>query len=175
VTLLRSWRWNELWWWKFLLEACVAPGRLPVGWVCSVAARWLSRYSLLCKDNILCNNVYLINTSVFYIHILAVCMTTWSWAYIRCAPGFGLKTGCDKQVPPHVRYGTACLPIRYAIGCVSCSVEWGWLLSLWSNFVTFCVNCLNYKVPKGPLCVRNLSTTSRTSCRETVAKCDILL
>jgi hypothetical protein len=33
-------------------------------------------------------------------------------------------------VPPHVRYGMACLLIRYAIGCVSCSVEWGWLLSV---------------------------------------------
>jgi hypothetical protein len=35
-----------------------------------------------------------------------------------------------QHVPPRVRYGTACLLIRYAIGCVSCSVEWGWLLSL---------------------------------------------
>jgi hypothetical protein len=35
-----------------------------------------------------------------------------------------------QHVPPHVRYGTACLLIRYAIGCVSCSVEWRWLLSL---------------------------------------------
>jgi hypothetical protein len=34
------------------------------------------------------------------------------------------------HVPPRVRYGTACLLIRYAIGCVSCSVEWGWLLSV---------------------------------------------
>jgi hypothetical protein len=35
-----------------------------------------------------------------------------------------------QHVPPHVRYGTACLLIRYAIGCVSCSIEWRWLLSL---------------------------------------------
>jgi hypothetical protein len=35
-----------------------------------------------------------------------------------------------QHVPPRVRYGTACLLIRYAIGCVSCSVELGWLLSL---------------------------------------------
>jgi hypothetical protein len=27
-----------------------------------------------------------------------------------------------QHVPPCVRYGTACLLIRYAIGCVSCSV-----------------------------------------------------
>jgi hypothetical protein len=35
-----------------------------------------------------------------------------------------------QQVLPRVRYGMACLLIRYAIDCVSCSVEWGWLLSL---------------------------------------------
>jgi hypothetical protein len=31
-----------------------------------------------------------------------------------------------QHVPPRVRYGTACLLISYPIGCVSCSVEWGW-------------------------------------------------
>jgi hypothetical protein len=31
-----------------------------------------------------------------------------------------------QHVPPYFQYGTACLLIRYAIGCVSCSVEWGW-------------------------------------------------
>jgi hypothetical protein len=41
-----------------------------------------------------------------------------------------------QHMPPRVRYGTACLLIRYAIGCVSCSVEWRWLLSLWPIFVT---------------------------------------
>jgi hypothetical protein len=35
-----------------------------------------------------------------------------------------------QHVTPRVRYEAACLLIRYAIGCVSCSVEWGWLLSL---------------------------------------------
>jgi hypothetical protein len=28
-----------------------------------------------------------------------------------------------QHVPPRVWYGMACLQIRYAIGCVSCSVE----------------------------------------------------
>jgi hypothetical protein len=65
-----------------------------------------------------------------------------------------------QHVPPRVRYGTTCLLIRYVIGCVSCSVEWGWLLSLWPIFVTFFVNCLNHKVQKGPLCAGNLSTAS---------------
>jgi hypothetical protein len=80
-----------------------------------------------------------------------------------------------EQVLPCVWYGTACLLIRYAICCVSCSVEWGWLLSLWLVFVTFCVNCLIHMVQKGPLCARNLSTTSGAICRKTVAKHDILL
>jgi hypothetical protein len=51
-----------------------------------------------------------------------------------------------QHVPPHVWYGTACLLIRYAIGCLSCSVEWGWPLSVWPVCVTFCVNCLNHMV-----------------------------
>jgi hypothetical protein len=29
-----------------------------------------------------------------------------------------------QQVPPHVRYGTACLLIRDVVGSVSCSDEW---------------------------------------------------
>jgi hypothetical protein len=80
-----------------------------------------------------------------------------------------------QHVPPYVRYEMTCLLIRYAIGYVSYSVEWGWLLSLWPVFVTFCVNCLNHMVQKGPLCVGNLSTASGTMCRETVAKHDILI
>jgi hypothetical protein len=30
-----------------------------------------------------------------------------------------------QQVPPCVRYGTACLLIRNAVGCESCSAVWG--------------------------------------------------
>jgi hypothetical protein len=80
-----------------------------------------------------------------------------------------------QQVPPRVWYGTTCLLIRYAIGCVSCSDEWGWLLSLLLVFVTFCVNCLNHMVQKGPLCAGNLSTASGAFCQETIAKLDILM
>jgi hypothetical protein len=80
-----------------------------------------------------------------------------------------------QHVSPRVRYGTACLLIRYAIGGVSFSVEWGWLLSLWPIFVTFYVNCLNNMVQKGPLCVGNHSTASRSVCRETIARHAILL
>jgi hypothetical protein len=31
-----------------------------------------------------------------------------------------------QHVLPRVQYGLACLQIRNTIGCVSCSVEWGW-------------------------------------------------
>jgi hypothetical protein len=37
-----------------------------------------------------------------------------------------------QHLSPCVRYGTTCLLIRYAIGCVSCSVECGWHHTLWS-------------------------------------------
>jgi hypothetical protein len=65
-----------------------------------------------------------------------------------------------QHVSPCIQYETGCLLIRYAIGCVSCLVEWGWLPSLWSVFVTFFVNCMNHMVQKGPLCAENLSTAS---------------
>jgi hypothetical protein len=68
-----------------------------------------------------------------------------------------------QYVPPRVWYGMTCLLIRYAIGCVSCSVEWGWLLSVWPVCVTFYVNCLNHMVQKGPLYAGNLSTASRAT------------
>jgi hypothetical protein len=38
----------------------------------------------------------------------------------------GLDT-TGQHVPPRVWYGATCLLIRYVVGCVSCSVEWGWL------------------------------------------------
>jgi hypothetical protein len=80
-----------------------------------------------------------------------------------------------QQVPLRVQYGMACLLISYAIGYVSCLVEWGWLLSLRLVFVTFCVNCLNHMVQKGPIYPGNLSTVSKAVCQETVAKHDVLL
>jgi hypothetical protein len=66
----------------------------------------------------------------------------------------------EQHVPPRVRYGTTCLLISYVVGCVSCSVEWGWLHSLWSIFVTFFVNCLNHMVQEGLFCTRKPSTAS---------------
>jgi hypothetical protein len=54
-----------------------------------------------------------------------------------------------QHVPRCVWYGMSCLLIRYAIGCVLCSVEWGWHHTLWSVFVTYFVNCLNHMVQEG--------------------------
>jgi hypothetical protein len=31
-----------------------------------------------------------------------------------------------QHLSPRVQYGTTCLLIRNATGCVSCSIEWGW-------------------------------------------------
>jgi hypothetical protein len=31
-----------------------------------------------------------------------------------------------QHVSSRVRYGMTCLLIKYTIGCVSCSIEWGW-------------------------------------------------
>jgi hypothetical protein len=80
-----------------------------------------------------------------------------------------------QQVPPRIWYGMTCLLIRYAVGCVSCSVEWGWLPYLWSVFVTFFVNCLNHMVQKGPFLWETSALHAGTVCRETIAKHDILL
>jgi hypothetical protein len=67
-----------------------------------------------------------------------------------------------QHVAPHVRYRTACLLIRCAIGSVSCSIEWGWLLSVWPICVTFYVNCLNHMVQAEPLCAGNHSKAWHT-------------
>jgi hypothetical protein len=61
-----------------------------------------------------------------------------------------------EHVPPRVQFGMACSLIRYAIGCVSFLVEWGWHHTLWSVFV----NYLNHMVQEGSFCPENLSTAS---------------
>jgi hypothetical protein len=75
-----------------------------------------------------------------------------------------------QHVPPRVRYGMTCLLIWYAIGCVSCSVEWGWLLSvwysMWTAWTTWCKrgHCVRktLALQAGPLCVGNHSKAWRT-------------
>jgi hypothetical protein len=75
-----------------------------------------------------------------------------------------------QHVPPHVQYGTACLLIRYAMGCVSCSVEWGWHHTLWSFFVTYFVNCLNHMVQEGTFVREILALQAGTVCSENRSK-----
>jgi hypothetical protein len=69
-----------------------------------------------------------------------------------------------QHVPPRVWYGTVCLLIRYAIGCVSCSVEWRWHHTLWSVFVTYFVNWLNHMVQEGTFVRETLALQVRTIC-----------
>jgi hypothetical protein len=67
-----------------------------------------------------------------------------------------------QHVPPHVRYGTTCLRISYAIGCASCSVEWGWHHTLWSYFAIYFVNCLNHMVQHGTFVRETLALQAGT-------------
>jgi hypothetical protein len=69
-----------------------------------------------------------------------------------------------QQVPPRVRYGMDCLLVRNTIGCVSCSVEWGWHHTLWSVFVTYFVNCLDHMVQEGTLVQETIALQAGTIC-----------
>jgi hypothetical protein len=80
-----------------------------------------------------------------------------------------------QHVPPRGWYWTACLLIRNIIGCVSCSVEWGWhhnfsqslWHTLWTTRTTWC--------ERKRFVRENLALQARIVYRETVAKHDILL
>jgi hypothetical protein len=69
-----------------------------------------------------------------------------------------------QHVSPHVRYGMAWLLIRNTIGCVSCSIEWGWHHTLWSFIVTYFVNCLNHMLQKGVFAWETLALQAGTIC-----------
>jgi hypothetical protein len=69
-----------------------------------------------------------------------------------------------QQLPPHVRYGMACLLIRNTIGCVSCSIEWGWHHTLWSVFVSYLLNFLNHIVQEGTFVWETLVLQAGTIC-----------
>jgi hypothetical protein len=84
VLLLRRW---GVCGWRFILgvrnprsTACGKMGSIPLFspfWTCNKFF-FVIRYDI-------------IKTLVFCAYILTVCMTTWSWTYIRWASGFGLK------------------------------------------------------------------------------------
>jgi hypothetical protein len=69
-----------------------------------------------------------------------------------------------QHVSSRVQYGISCLLIRNTIGCVSCSVEWGWHHTLWSVFVTYFVNCLNHMVQEGMFVWETLALQAGTIC-----------
>jgi hypothetical protein len=76
-----------------------------------------------------------------------------------------------QHVPPHVWYGMTCLLIRYTIGRVPCSVEWG----LASYFVTYFLKRLTHMVQERPFVEETLALQAGPIVGETVAKRDILL
>jgi hypothetical protein len=65
-----------------------------------------------------------------------------------------------QHVSPRVLYGMACLLISYAMGYVSCSVEWGWHHTLWSYFM----NWLNHMVQEGMFVWETLALQAGTVC-----------
>jgi hypothetical protein len=69
-----------------------------------------------------------------------------------------------QHVPPCVRYGMACLLIRYAIVRVSCSVKRGWHHTLLSVFVIYFVNCPNRMVQEGTFVRETLALQVGTVC-----------
>jgi hypothetical protein len=71
-----------------------------------------------------------------------------------------------KHVPPRVPYGMACLLIRNAIGCVSCSVKWG----MASYYVTYFVNHLNHMVQEGTFVHETLALQEGTVCSRNRSK-----
>jgi hypothetical protein len=75
-----------------------------------------------------------------------------------------------QHVPPRVLYGMTCLLIRYAICCVSWSVEWGWHHTLWSVFVTYFVNCLNHMVQEGTFEWETFALQAGTVCSGNCSK-----
>jgi hypothetical protein len=75
-----------------------------------------------------------------------------------------------QHVPPHVWSGMTCLLIRYAIGCVSCSVEWRWHHTLWSYFVTYFVTYLNYMVQEETLVQKILALHEGIVCSKNHSK-----
>jgi hypothetical protein len=113
-------------------------------------------------------------SKVGMVEMIGFRQVTWL-VMLKSAKDRVLGVGPQRQhVPPRVWYGTACLLIRYAIGCVSCSVEWGWLLPVWSVCVTFRVNSWTTWCKRGhymwetsasqagPLCVWNRSKAWHT-------------
>jgi hypothetical protein len=64
------------------------------------------------------------------VEMVGICQVMW---FVMLESTKDRVIGVDtpgQHVSSCVWYGMACLLIRYAIGYVSCSIEWGWLLSL---------------------------------------------
>jgi hypothetical protein len=114
-------------------------------------------------------------SKVGMVEMVGFCQVMW-FVMLESGKNWILRVDTPGQhVQPRVWYGTTCLLIRYAIGCVSCSVEWGWQHNLWSVIMTYFVNCLSHMVQEGTFVRETLALHVGTVYRETVAKHDILL
>jgi hypothetical protein len=103
-------------------------------------------------------------SKVGMVEIVGFCQVMW-FVMLESAKDRILGVDTPRQhVPPCVRYGMTCLLIRYAMGCVSCSVEWGWHHTLWSFFMTYFVNCLNHMVQEGTFVWESLALQAGTVC-----------
>jgi hypothetical protein len=109
-------------------------------------------------------------SKVGMVEMVGLCQVVW---FVMLKSAKDRILGVDilgQYVSPHVRYGTACLLIRYAMGCVSCSVEWGWHHTLWSFFVTYFVNWLNHMVQEGTFVRETLALHAGTVCSRNYSK-----
>jgi hypothetical protein len=114
-------------------------------------------------------------SKVGMVETVGFCQVMW-FVMLKSAKDWILEVDTPGQhVSPCVQYGIASLLIRYAIGYVSCSIEWGCHHTLWSVFVTYFVNRLNHVVQEGMFVRETLALQAETVCQKTVAKPDILL
>jgi hypothetical protein len=103
-------------------------------------------------------------SNVRMVETVGFCQVLW-FIMLESAKNWILGVDTPEQhMPPRVQYGMTYLIIRYAMGCVSCSVEWGWHHTLWSFFVTYFVNWLNHMVQEGTFTWKTLALQAGTVC-----------
>jgi hypothetical protein len=65
------------------------------------------------------------------VEIVGICQVMWLVMLESTKDRILVVDTTGQHVLSCVWYGTACLLSRHAIGCVSCSIEWGWYHTLW--------------------------------------------
>jgi hypothetical protein len=109
-------------------------------------------------------------SKVGMVETVEFCQVMW-FVMLESAMDWILGVDPPRQyVSPRVQYGMACLLIRNTIGCVSCSVEWGWHHTLLLYFVTYFVNRLNHMVQEGTSMRDTLALQVGTVCSGNCSK-----